>query len=160
MARYPFDQFTNVIWVPGANGVADISAPSVAEIAAGTDLTCFITKDGLNPGGTTNKVDDGALCNRLDAQLVGSVGYDFTLKLKRDNDSDDAWTLASWGAEGYLVIRRGVLYETAFASGQPVEVFHAQMGEPVMAPSATNTQQMFDLTLAISDANQKATVAA
>ncbi len=158
--RYPFDQFTNVIWVPGANGIADISAPTVAEIGAGTDLTCLITKDGLNPGGTTNKIDDGALCNRLDAQGIGSVQFDYSLKLKRDNADDAAWTLAVWGSEGFLVVRRGILYETAIAATQPVEVFHATMGEPVMASSAANTQQMFDLALAVSEADQKAIVAA
>lgn len=160
MANYPFEEFTRVVWVPGPSGIANIHAPTVAEIAAGTDLTCLITKDGLNPGGTTNKIDTGALCNRLDAQSIGSVGMDYSLKLKRDNAADAAWVLAVWGAEGFLVVRRGILYGTAVAAGQPVEVMHAQMGEPVMASSAANTQQMFDLALAISAFDQKAVVAA
>lgn len=160
MANYPFDEFTKVVWVPGASGVANIAAPTLAEIAAGTDLTCFITKDGLNPGGTTNKIDTGALCSRLDSQGIGTVGMDYSLKLKRENSADVAWVLSVWGSEGFLVVRRGILYGTAFAAAQPVEVVHAQMGEPVMASSAANTQQMFDLGLAVSAFNQKAIVAA
>jgi len=162
MARYPFEEFTRVHWVPGAAGIADIDSPTVAEINAGTDITCFITKDGLSPGGSTNKVDGGSLCNRLDSQTIGSVGYDFTLKMFRDNAAggDDAWDLANWGDEGFLVVRRGVDYATAFAAAQKAEVYHAQMGEPVSASSAANAQQTFELGMAIQAAELKATVAA
>lgn len=162
MARYPFEEYTRVHWVPGASGVADMAAPTVAEVNAGTDVTCFITKDGLNPGGSTNKVDSAGLCKRVDSQSIGSVGYDFGLKMFRDNASggDDAWDLAVWGSEGYLVVRRGVPYATAFAAAQKVEVYKAQMGEPVPTSSAANANQAFDLALAIDDAELKATVAA
>lgn len=162
MARYPFEEFTRVHWVPGEAGIANIAAPTVAEINAGTDITCFLTKDGLNPGGSTNKVDSAGLCSRVDSQTVGSVGYDFSLKLFRDNavGGDDAWDLAVWGSEGYLVVRRGVPYATAFAAGQKVEVYDAQMGEPVPAGSAANANQNFTLGLAIQAVNLKATVAA
>lgn len=159
MARYPFEEYTRVVWAPT---VASISAPTVANITAGTDLTCFITKDGLNPGGTSNKVDTGVLCNRVDGQVAGSVGYDYMLRLQRDNDvgGDDAWDLAVWGTNGYLIVRRGVLYGTAVAAAQKVEVFQAQMLEPLMVASAGNTNQAFELGLAVQAANQKATVAA
>lgn len=162
MARYPFDEYTRVHWVPGAAGIASMAAPTVAEIDAGTDLSCFLTKDGLNPGGNTNKVDGAALCSRVDGQTIGSVGYDASLKLFRDNavGGDDAWDLANWGDLGFLVVRRGVLHGTAFAAAQNVEVYQAQMGEPVPAPSAANTNQTFMLDLAVADAELKAVVAA
>lgn len=159
MARYPFEEYTRVVWVPT---VTNIAAPTVAEIAAGTDLSCYITKDGLNPGGTSNKVDTGVLCNRVDGQVAGSVGYDMTLRMQRDNGSgeDDAWDLAVWGTNGYLIVRRGVLYGTAVAAAQKVEVYKGQMLEPVMQGSAANTNQAFELGIAVSAANLKAAVAA
>lgn len=162
MARYPFDEYTNVIWIEGEDGVADIDAPTLAEIATGTDLTCFITKDGLNPGGSTAKITSGALCSRVNGKRVGSVDYDGSLKMYRDNGAggDDAWDLAEWGAVGFLVVRRGILYGTAFAAGQKVEVYDAQLGEPVMAGSAENANQTFTVELAVQDAELKATVAA
>lgn len=162
MARYPFEEHTTVIWVPGDDGVANIEAPTLAEIAAGSDVTCFITRDGLNPGGTNNKVDGAGLCTRIDGQTVGTVGYDFTLRMFRDNASggDDAWDLANWGDLGFLVVRRGVMYGDVFAAGQAVEVYEAQMGEPIPASSAQNTSQAFELGLAIANAELKAVVAA
>jgi hypothetical protein len=162
MSRYPFDEFTNVIWVPDADGIANMAAPTAAELATGTDLTCFITKDGLNPGGSTSKITSGALCSRVNGQTVGSVQYDGSLKMYRDNGAggDDAWDLAEWGNVGFLVIRRGILYGSAIAAGQKVEVYEAQMGEPVMASSAENANQTFTVDLAVQDAELKATVAA
>ena len=161
MARYPFEEHTRVHWVPGAT-ITNLAAPTVAQINAGPDITCFITRDGLNPGGTTNKVDSAGLCTRIDGQVVGSVGYDFTLKMFRDNASggDDAWDLANWGDLGQLVVRRGVPYSTAFAAAQKVEVYDAQMGEPIPTSSAANTNQSFELGLAVANAELKATVAA
>ena len=52
--KYPFEEYTRVVLV---TSIANISAPTVAEVAAGTVITCDLTKDGFNPGGTTNSVD-------------------------------------------------------------------------------------------------------
>ena len=159
MQRYPFDEMTKVYWVPT---IADISAPTVSELTAGVDITCFLTKDGLAPGGSTSKVDGGSLCSRVDGQSIGSVTYDATLKGYRDRESggDDFWILCSWNAAGYLVIRRGTTYSTAFAAANKVEVYEASMGEPVMASSAKDTNQTFEVQLAVANADIKATVAA
>ena len=64
--KYPFEEYTRVVLV---TSIANISAPTVAEVAAGTVITCDLTKDGLNPGGTTNSVDSAGLCSRVDSQL-------------------------------------------------------------------------------------------
>lgn len=157
--KYPFDEFTTVIWIPGDDGVTNIAAPTTGEIAAGTDITCDLTKDGLNPGGTTNAVEAGALCNRVDSRIAGSVAYDFTLRgFRYQPPDDDFWALAEWGNAGFLVVRRGVLYGTAFADGDAVENYKSQMGEPVPAASAANTMQTFELGLFIDQAELKAVV--
>lgn len=162
MARYPFEEFTKVVWVPGASGIANIAAPTVAEIAAGTDITCFLTKDGLNLGGTTNKVDQGGLCDHVDGDTVGTVKFDASLKGYRDNAAggDDYWDLGVWGSAGHLVVRRGILFGTAFAAAQKVEVYKGQLGQKVPATSAANTNQTADIPLAVAAANLDATVAA
>jgi hypothetical protein len=160
MANYVFERFTRVLWVPGEESIADISAPTLAELATGTDLACWLTKDGLSPGGQTNKVDSGSLCDNVDGQTIGSVGFDFNMTFKRDNNDDAAWALANWADLGFIVVRRGILHETAFAAGQEVEVWDAQMGDPVPANSAANTQQTFALGFAIERVDKKAIVAA
>lgn len=160
MTRYVFERFTRVLWVPGENGIADYHAPTLAELATGTDWACYLTKDGLAPGGQTNKVDGGELCDNIDGQSIGSVGFDFNMTFKRDNNDDAAWDLANWGDLGHIVVRRGLLHETAFAAAQEVECWVAQMGEPIPANSAANTQQTFMLGFAIARVDKKAIVAA
>lgn len=159
--KYPYDEFCTVILT--AAPVADNNAPTLDEIDGGEDITCFLAKDGLNPGGTTNKVDGGGLCNRLDSQTIGTVGYDMTLKGFRyttDGDGDVLWDLVDWGENRSLIIRRGIQYGTAWAAGQKVEVYTGQTGEPVMQGSATNTNQMFEVGFAVDSADIKATVVA
>lgn len=154
--KFPFEEYTRVVWV---DTIADISAPTVSELELGTDVTCHLTKDGLNPGGSTNGVDAAALCSRVDSQVAGSVSYDATLRFFRYSDSDDAWEMASWGDAGYLVVRRGPRYDVAWAFGQPVEVYQAQFGEKIPASSAANTLQTFEVSLFVEDADLDATVA-
>lgn len=164
MQRYPFEEYTMAIWVDEGDDIADTSAPTVAELNAGTDITCFLTKDGLRLGISTNAVDGGSLCNRVDIQSAGSVSYSPMLKGYRDNESggDTFWNLAVWGDTGFLVVRRGILYATAIAASQKVEVYPAQMGQKAPGDSAGNTNQFFDLPLFIRDAAVEldATVAA
>lgn len=163
MERYPFEEFTKVTWVPGWDGIANIAAPTALELndAGNTDLTCFLTRDGLAIGFTTAKVGDGSLCTRNNTETVGSVSSSPQLKMFRDKEAggDAAWDLAVWNTKGFLVVRRGPLYSDAYAAADPVEVYKTSMGEPSMAPSATDTNQTFDLPLAFAGWNQKAVVA-
>lgn len=160
MARYPFEEFTRVVWVPGASGIANRSAPTAAEINAGTDLTCFITRDGLQISASTNGADDSTLCSKEDTETAGSVSFDIMLKMLRDNTADTAWNLVVWGDTGNLVVRRGVAYATAVAASQKVEVYSAQFGNPSPLNSASNTDQAFEVKLFNRPGSvQKATVA-
>lgn len=149
MQRYPFEEYTMAIWVDSADDIANTSAPTVAELGAGTDITCFLTKDGLRLGVSTNSVDGGGLCNRADIQSAGSVGFSPMLKGYRDNEAggDTLWDLAVWGDTGFLVVRRGVLYSTAIAASQEVEVLPMQFGQKSPGDSAGNTNQFFEVPL-------------
>lgn len=155
--KYPFEEYTRVYWVPT---IADISAPTAQELDAGTDLTCHLTKDGLNPGGSTNGVDSAALCSRVDSQVAGSVSYNATLRFFRYWDDDLAWDLVGWSDAGHLVVRRGIRHDVAWTAGQPVEVYRAQFGEKIPAASAANTLQTFEVSLFVEDADLDAVVAA
>lgn len=149
MQRYPFEEYTMALWVALADGIVDIAAPTTTELAAGEDITCFLTKDGLRLGASTNGVDGGGLCNRDDLQSAGSVGWSPMLKGYRDAEDggDTFWNLAEWGANGFLVIRRGILYETAIAADQKVEVYPMQGGQKSPGDSAGNTNQFFEWPL-------------
>ena len=160
MTRWANDGMIRVHHVPT---VANKAAPTVAEINAGTDLTPHMTKDGLQVPSGQNMVDDSNLNEVYDAQLVGSFGGPISMTLKRNNASggtDTAWNLIVYGLSGYLVVRRGITWATAFAAGQAVEVYPTQYHEPVMAQTATNEQGRFTAQAACtSSPNLKAVTA-
>jgi hypothetical protein len=156
MARFVSEGFTRVTW---ATTIASIAAPTVAELNAGTHLTPFLTKDGLTTPANQNMVDNASLAETFDAQLVGSWGGAIQLTMFRDT-TDTAWNLAVYATNGYLVVRRGLTIATGWAAGQKVEVYPAQMHQPVMAATAANEQARFTLQLAVTaEPNVRATVA-
>lgn len=160
MARYANDGMVRVQYTPS---VANIAAPTTAEINAGTNLTPRMTKDGLTVPSDQNMVDDGSLAETFDAQVVGTFGGSISMTIKRDNASggaDTEWNLITYGLAGFLVVRRGIASATAFAVSQKVEVYPIQFHEPVMAQTASNEQARFTAAAAVtSQPNLKATVA-
>lgn len=160
-AKYPFEEYTRVAWLAGEDAIDDINEPLLADVTnESVDITCYLTKDGLTIGGTTNAVDSAALCSRVDSQKAGSVGYSPMLTMFRYHDDDVAWDLTSWGTEGFLVVRRGPRYDSAWAAGQAVEVYKVQMGEKIPADSATNAMQTFQVALFVDQADLDATIVA
>lgn len=160
MARYVFEGYTRVWWV---TTISDIAAPTVAEIAAGTELSAFIAKDGVKPGTQQNMVDNATINETFDSQLVGSWGGEFELTMFRDSVAadDDAWTLCVHGTNGFIVVRYGIAAATAVAAAQKVQVWPAQMHQPVVQASASNEQVRFVEKFGITSApNLNAAVAA
>lgn len=163
MSRYAHEEHTRVWWVPGADGIADIAAPTVDEIEAGTDLSPFIKKEGVKVGATQNNVNNATIETAYDAENVGSWKTTPELTMFRDavSGDDDAWTLCVYGAVGFIVVRRGTTNITAVAAAQRVEVYPAQMHQPIMMDTAANENAAFVEKFATtSTPNLKAVVAA
>lgn len=162
MAGKVYEGRHNVYW---ATTVANINAPTVAEITAATDLSDWVTKDGIAPNITGNTVDTGGIKDTFDAQLVGSDGADFQLTLKRGDASggltDAAWTLfVAGGSHGFLIVDRDNVGGVLPGVGDKVEVYPAQAHRPAMNNSAANAQQAFVQKFAITrNYNANATVA-
>jgi len=156
MARRVYDQYTRVAW---CTTIANPAAPTVAELNAGTNLTTFVPKDGVRPGGTQNTVDGGDITTQFEGKTIGTYGEDFELSFYRDDATDTAWNLAAVNTTGFLVIRRLTPYGTAWTAGQKVEVRTAQMGQPTMGNSVANENQKFTLKFGIAAVNIAATVA-
>lgn len=147
MAAYVHEGMTKVSWVPT---IADVSAPTVAELTAGTDITTLLTKDGLNISLSQNTVDNSSLAETFDAQVVGSWGGSVSLTFKRDGATDTAWDLFTYGETGYVVVRRGEAYDGAFAASDKLEVYPAQAGEPIPNATAANQQATATVTMAVT----------
>ncbi|KUN34832.1 hypothetical protein AQJ30_27580 [Streptomyces longwoodensis] len=150
------DGKTRVAW---ASSISNINAPTVAELTAAADYTKRITPDGLKLDPSTADVDTSSLASTFDTKTVGRVGFDTELTFKRgDNPTDDApFTTLKYGVSGFLVVRRGVTYTTAWATGQKVEVYPITCGEPQNVAPAANEVAKFVSPMKVTD--QPATAA-
>lgn len=145
------DGKTRVVW---ASSIANIAAPTAAECNGALDLTKRITPDGLKADPTTADVDTSSLASRFDTRTVGRIGFENELTMKRgDNPTDDLpYTTLKYGVTGYMIVRRGIAFETAFAAGQQVEVYPAICGERANIPPAANEVSKFTAPIKVTDA--------
>lgn len=147
MARQVYEGKTNVYWCVT---IASKTAPTAAEIAAGTALTNFVAKDGVATNITTNNVDSATIAETFDAQVVGSWGGEVELTMFRDNVADTAWNICVLGTNGFLVIDRFRNSGTLPIATNKVEVWPAQMHQPAPENSASNTLLRFVEKFAIT----------
>ena len=147
MARFVYEQKTNVWWVPT---IATTSTPRVNELTAGTSLTNFIAKDGVEVNINTNNVDSATIAQIFDAQSVGSYGADLKLTMFRDDGTDTAWNTCVYGSTGYVVISRFTASGSNPANGAKVEVWPAQMHQPSPQNSAANEVVKFVEVFAVT----------
>jgi hypothetical protein len=136
------DGMTKVSWVAS---IANINAPTAAELTAGQDFTTRITPDGLKIDPTTADVDTSSLASTFDTKTVGRVGFDTETTFKRGTTGpeDLPYTTLKYGVSGYLAIRRGIAYATAYAAGQKVEIYPITCGEPQNSAPAANEVMKF-----------------
>jgi hypothetical protein len=110
--------------------VATLTAPTVAEINAGTRLETFITPTGLNITPTTGAVDVSNLGSKANAERAGRVKYALKMTFHHDGGTDTAWNLFPYRTNGFVVVRRGIDRTVAFATTQQAEVYAVETGEP------------------------------
>lgn len=144
------DGKTRVAWL---STVANINAPTAAELTAGADYTKRITPDGLKVDPTTADVDTSSLASKFDTKTAGRVGYDTEVTFKRgDNPTDDApYSTLKYGVSGYLAVRRGIDATTAWTAGQKVEVYPITCGEPANNSPAANEVMKFTSPMKVTD---------
>jgi hypothetical protein len=125
--------------------IANISAPTAAELNAGVDLQEWITKDGLGISPEQASVDNTALASRDETEDAGTVKYsiELTVKRKEDEVNDTGWDTLTDRQLGYLAVRRNLPHETAWAAGQKGEVYPVRCGRPNMQPPELNAAQRF-----------------
>ncbi|MFD0405021.1 hypothetical protein [Kitasatospora sp. NPDC127116] len=131
------DGKVRVAW---AASIANINAPAVAELTAAQDLTQRITPDGLKTDPTTAAVDTGNLASTFDTEEAGRTKFANELVLKRGTTTQEdlPYSTLVKGARGFMVVRRGLPYDTAWAAGQQVEVYPTVCGERQNKATAAN----------------------
>lgn len=103
MSKLIPNEVSQVRFVPDG-GIANIAAPTVAEINAGTDLTAFVVS--LDASTRGNTVNTPALDSLFETSIPGTVTATFTMEVYRDDTTDTAWTTLPRGTDGFIVIAR------------------------------------------------------
>jgi hypothetical protein len=136
--------------------IADTAAPTVAELNAVTsvDISCYLTSDGFTPSLNEQVIADERLCSTATYEQPGrsqrslDVVYIDNTNTAEDNDAKD--TLVP-GVAQYLVVRRGIAFDTTFvATTQKVSVWPIKPGQysdlPPEANSVLKTAQKLFVT--------------
>lgn len=127
--------------------VADLSAPTVAEIAAGVHLTPFVPTTGVEITWTQNNASLPMLDEAFVASVVGTEEATITLTGVRDDTSDDFFDAFERGENFVLLVSRFGPAE----AGSAVETYPSQSHRPVPLAPAQNEFQQASVDLAIPD---------
>lgn len=160
MTTYPFEEHHRVVLV---DSLANVHTPTLAELAGGLDITCDLTKDGLDLRRNTEGIARERWHSVLLGQDPGRYGFDSpTLKARRYTQGSDEhlWDAAQLDVQKFLVIRRGILYATAWDVGQKVEVIRFRFGQRTTGPSTANTNVTFTVPLFVDLDDDEASTAA
>src|SRR5215207_298705 len=149
-----------MVRVQVVNSIANIAAPTVAELNAGTHITGFLTKDGVTTPADQNNVDVGTLADTFNAQVPGTFGGAIEMTGIRNNTADTLWNLITYGLTTNVVVRRGVSTAAAWAAAQKVEVYPVVFHEPVPQQTGGDEASRFSISAPVNaQPNLKATVA-
>jgi len=150
------DGRVKVVW---ASAVANVAAPTTAELNAGTALQGLITPDGLDIASQTGKVDVSNLGSKTTTYRAGRKAYDVAIKFHHDSPTDTAYNLFPYRTTGFLVVRRGVDATTAWGAGDKVEVYPLEAGEAMQEKPAPDSPWDFTTPFYLmSDENTRAVV--
>lgn len=153
------DGNTKVVW---ASSITNLAAPAAAELNAGFDWTQRLTPDGLKTDPTTADVVTSSLASQFDTNQPGRRSYVCEITFKRGSTptEDQPYNTLTYQTAGFLVIRRGVPYATAFATGDKCEVYPVTAGEPQnIAPAANEVLKVMVSLKVTADPATRAVVA-
>lgn len=159
MAFIPVDGFTRVSWV---SAIANTALPTTTELNAGILLHATMTPDGLqNFQPDTADVPNATLASTFDSVDVGRVSFKNTaLRLFKTTATDTIYNTLTKSTAGYVVVRRDIDSNTAYASGQALEVYPSKCGETRRMDPAANEETMYEVPIKVtSQPNLRAAVA-
>lgn len=116
--------------------IEDITAPTVAELDAGINLSCLVY--GWNPNGSQGKVERVRYCYTNSAESLGrvtyapdAIEYDYDPQGVADEPGDYAHVAQlAPGTKGFIVDRRGLAPTTEFKVDQVLEIIMpVELGE-------------------------------
>ncbi|MGW4663178.1 phage tail tube protein [Streptosporangium sandarakinum] len=142
--------------------IANISAPTAAELNAGVDLQEYLTKDGLNIEPDQSAIDNTKLASTSETEDAGTTKFniDLTYARKQVLAEDVAFNTLIPGQIGFLAVRRTMAHNIAWAAGQEAEVYPGRCGKRRRQPPVLNESQRVMVKLFNHEpADDEATVA-
>lgn len=129
--------------------IANIAAPTVAELNAGLKLQDKILADGLigfRP--ETADVDTSALDSTFNTVLGGRASFSgMMLRLKKQDGTDTIYNTLIRRYRFYMVIRRSVLEATAWTAADKVAVHPVECGETAWVDFEPNMLERYEVPL-------------
>lgn len=133
------DGNVRIFWVT----TITLSAPTVAQLTAGTELSYYLTPDGFSPTTDEQEITDDRLADTQTYENrgrhrfgLGNIRY-VTNPAAPTHDVA-AVTLVD-NVAGYMVVRWGMDADTAWAADQLVDIFPVRMGFQNPQPPEANS---------------------
>jgi len=128
---------TKLYWVAGDTGITNVAAPTVAQLNAGTDITCLMVSTYEVRADASDKTNERAVCETSNVDTPTIQNYMGNLVLFRQFDAvtgapqaTDTLNLFQYGALGWFVRRIGTPYSTVWATGDVVDVYKFMVDNP------------------------------
>lgn len=153
-SAHTYDGRTRLIWLDA--DPADLDAPTMAEITAGTDLSGYLIPDSFDPGTGNSRVDDSDALTSFDNEAMGRHQSKPSALFKSKLTSGDEVAFDTLGDRlilGCLVFFEDVEEGTAIAAGATCDVYPScQTGQPLRQATAKNTTRRFKVEWAVGAA--------
>lgn len=132
-----------------AGAIADMAAPTAAELAAAVNLTGYAIT--ITASSTGNTVPTPALDSLFETSIPGTTSASFTADFYLDDEDNLAWTTLPRSTRGYFLISRfgGTGPARQPAVGEPIEVWPVIVSSRSASALSSNTAETFTLTCSV-----------
>lgn len=137
MPRMVDNGVTRLTWIAGETGIGDPSAPTVAELTAGVDLTCVMVSTYEVRADASDTTNERAVCETANNVAPTVQNYMGNLPLFRQIDdttgapeAEDALNVFEFKEIGWFVRRLGKAYDAAYVATDVVEVYKFMVDTP------------------------------
>lgn len=146
MPAYGYGAGKERMWI--VTSLSSMTAPSLAQITAGVDVSGFLTKGGFARPRSGNEISVSPVADRENLTIAGSINNGPLSATFRKDDvagSDAAWNALTEGSPYYIVYcgQGGSGVGGAIAAGDKVEVHHGDCLEKSLADNAENQMAAF-----------------
>jgi hypothetical protein len=145
--------FDGMVKASFVSTIANLSAPTVSELTAGVPLEDHLLPDGLATPSDTADIDTSKLSSTFNTGIVGRRTFSgLMVKYVRGDDAGaiDVEEALVYKAKGYLVVRRDIDADIAWAAAQKVEIYPVQCKQPNPDNPGPDTRQAVEIKFAMT----------